>query len=60
MIEKEVFRFYSNLYSCEFSPADSNSFFAQTEQFQPVMDDTFREFDDSDLLLEVLSVMVCR
>lgn len=57
IIEKEVLRLYSNLYSSEFSPAHSMSFFAQIENFKAVIDETFRELCDSDLLLEELDAV---
>lgn len=57
IIEKEVFMFYSNLYSTRFSPNDSAFFFNQIESQIPTINNTFKETCEADLTIEELDAV---
>lgn len=59
-IEKEVFLFYSNLYSSDFSSDDSDLFFAKIRNNIPHIDNSFKKLCDSDLRVEELDSVVMK
>lgn len=46
-IAKEVFKFYSNLYSSKYSPSDPDSFFEKIKHLIPSIDSDFKELCES-------------
>lgn len=58
LIVKEVFKFYSNLYSSSFSSVNSNSFFQMLKNNIPSIDSVFKELCDSDLTLQELDAAI--
>jgi len=58
IIEKEVFQFYSKLYSSDFSSYEADLFFAQIQNNIPRIEDSFKVLCDSDLKIEELDSVV--
>lgn len=58
ILENETYTFYSNLYSSQFSQADCDAFFDQIDKLIPKIDESFKEFCESDFRIEELDASV--
>ncbi len=56
LISNEIFKFYKDLYSSNFSQTDCNLFFEKIQQIIPNIDDEFKKLCDEDLQIEEIDL----
>lgn len=60
IIEREVYSFYSNLYSSNYSQTDSDLFFDKIHKFIPQIEDSFKEICEAEFKIEELDEIITK